>query len=162
METKLPPSSLRVQEALTRLDLPFQVVVMPDTTRTAQEAAAAIGCSVAQIAKSILFRSALSGKAVLVVASGVNRVNEKLVAALRGEALEKATADFVRTSTGYVIGGVPPLGFPEPIETWIDEDLLQYEEVWAAAGTPFAVFSFKPESLAGMTAGTVARIAAIP
>jgi prolyl-tRNA editing enzyme YbaK/EbsC (Cys-tRNA(Pro) deacylase) len=160
MEAKLPGRSQRVQDALARLGLPFQVVVMPDTTRTAQEAASAIGCGVAQIAKSILFKSAQSGKPVLVVASGVNRVNEKLVTALRGEALEKASAEFVRTSTGYVIGGVPPLGFPEPIETWIDEDLLRFEEVWAAAGTPFAVFRFKPQSLAQMTAGTVARIAA--
>jgi len=100
----------------------------------------------------------MSGKPVLVVASGVNRVNERLLAQRRGEDLEKATAEFVRASTGYVIGGVPPVGFPEPIETWIDEDLLQYEEVWAAAGTPFSVFSMKPESLATMTSGTVGRI----
>jgi prolyl-tRNA editing enzyme YbaK/EbsC (Cys-tRNA(Pro) deacylase) len=158
METKLPSSAQRVQEALDHLGLSFRVLVMPDTTRTAQEAAQAIGCGVAQIAKSILFRSSQSGLPVLVIASGVNRVNEKSIGRQRGEALEKATPEFVRTSTGYIIGGVPPLGFPNSIETWIDEDLLQYEEVWAAAGTPFAVFSLKPSALAGMTGGTVARI----
>jgi prolyl-tRNA editing enzyme YbaK/EbsC (Cys-tRNA(Pro) deacylase) len=131
---------------------------MPDTTRTAQEAARAIGCSVEQIAKSILFRGAQTGKPILVIASGVNRVDEKLMAARVGEPLMKATPEFVRQSTGYVIGGVPPFGFPQPIDTWIDRDLLQYAEVWAAAGTPHTVFSLDPNSLVSLTGGTVTDV----
>lgn len=158
MSEPLPPSAARVQEALRAHNAPFRVVEMPASTRTAQEAATAIGCSLSQIAKSILFRGAATGKPILVIASGTNRVDEKLVAARAGEPLAKATADFVRESTGYVIGGVPPLGFPQPIETWIDADLLQYPEVWAAAGTPFAVFSVDPSALAGLTGGTVVQV----
>jgi prolyl-tRNA editing enzyme YbaK/EbsC (Cys-tRNA(Pro) deacylase) len=157
MDSVLPPSARRVQEALAAMDLPLRVVEMPATTRTAQEAAAAIGCSVAQIAKSIVFRGAVTGKPVLVIASGVNRVNEKGLAGRTGEALQKATADFVREATGYAIGGVPPVGFAAPIETWIDEDLLQFSEVWAAAGTPFAVFQLDPKLLPRLTGGTVAN-----
>jgi len=159
MTSPLPESARRVQEALDRSGLVFRVIEMPASTRTAKEAAAAIGCSVAQIAKSILFRGAQSGDPILVVTSGVNRVNEQAVAALSGELLEKASADFVRQSTGYVIGGVPPLGFESPIRTWIDQDLLQFQEVWAAAGTPFAVFSLDPRRLPEITGGVIARVA---
>jgi prolyl-tRNA editing enzyme YbaK/EbsC (Cys-tRNA(Pro) deacylase) len=158
MSSQLPESARRVQEALDRSGLPFRVVEMPASTRTAKEAAAAIGCTVAQIAKSILFRGAVTGKPILVVASGVNRVNEEAVAALAGEPLEKASPEFVRESTGYAIGGVPPGGFSVPIATWIDQDLLQFEEVWAAAGTPFAVFSLDPRRLPEITGGAVARV----
>ena len=158
MSSPLPQSARRVQEALDRSGLAFRVVEMPASTRTAKEAAAAIGCTVAQIAKSILFRGAASGRPILVVTSGVNRVNEQAVAALAGEPLEKATADFVRESTGYAIGGVPPVGFAAPIATWIDRDLLQFDEVWAAAGTPFAVFSLDPRRLPELTGGTVACV----
>ena len=147
-----------MQAALENAGLPLRVVTMPATTRTAAEAAAAIGCTVAQIAKSILFRGATTGKPFLVVASGTNRVNERLVAELAGEPLGKADADFVRQSTGYAIGGVPPVGFPQPIATWIDRDLLRHAEVWAAAGTPFAVFSLDPSHLATITDGTVSQI----
>lgn len=155
---ELPPSAQRVQAALEHAGVPFRVVVMQGTTRTAQQAAQAIGCTVAQIAKSVLFRGETTGKPILVIASGTNRVSESTVAALAGERPAKADADFVRTSTGYAIGGVPPVGFPEPIDTWIDRDLLQFEEVWAAAGTPFAVFSLDPRALPALTAGTVAEI----
>lgn len=160
MSAELPTSAARVQAALQRLGMPFQVVTMPSTTGTAQEAAAAIGCTVGQIAKSILFRGATTGKPILVVASGTNRVNESVVGSVAGEVLEKPkrAADFVREATGYVIGGVPPVGFPQPIATFIDEDLLQYETVWAAAGTPFSVFSLDPNALAVMTGGTVIRV----
>jgi len=159
MPSQLPESARRVQQALDRAGLAFRVVEMPASTRTAREAAAAIGCTVAQIAKSILFRGAVSDKPVLVIASGVNRVNEQAAAALAGEPLEKASPDFVRAATGYAIGGVPPVGFPAPIATWIDQDLLQFEEVWAAAGTPFAVFSLDPRHLSEITGGAVARVA---
>lgn len=158
MSEYLPPSAARVQQALLAHNAPFRVVEMPSSTRTAQEAAASIGCSVAQIAKSILFRGAETGKPILVIASGTNRVDEKMVAARAGEPLAKATAEFVREVTGYVIGGVPPVGFPQPIETWIDADLLQFSEVWAAAGTPFAVFSLDPGALAALTGGTVVPV----
>jgi len=155
---ELPESAKRVQAALDRSGLAFRVVEMPASTRTAKEAAAAVGCSVAQIAKSIVFRGAASGRPILVVTSGTNRVNEQTMAALAGEPLEKASPDFVRESTGYAIGGVPPAGFPAPIATWIDQDLLQFDQIWAAAGTPFAVFGLDPRHLPELTGGTVARV----
>ena len=158
MTEDLPPSAARVQSALDAHHASFRVIQMPSSTRTAQEAAAAIGCSVAQIAKSILFKGATSGKAILVITSGANRVNEKVIAERTGEPLVKATADFVRETTGYVIGGVPPVGFPQPIETWIDADLLQYGEIWAAAGTPFTVFGLQPQALPSLTGGTVITV----
>ena len=155
---ELPESAKRVQAALDRSGLAFRVVEMPASTRTAKEAAAAVGCSVAQIAKSIVFRGAASGRPILVVTSGTNRVNEQTMAALAGEPLEKASPDFVRESTGYAIGGVPPAGFPAPIATWIDQDLLRFDQIWAAAGTPFAVFGLDPRHLPELTGGTVARV----
>ena len=132
---------------------------MPGTTKTAKDAAAAVGCSVAPIAKSIVFRAAESGKAVLVIASGANRVNEHRMAELIGEPVEKATPEFVREKTGFVIGGVPPVGHATPIDIWIDEDLLQFEQLWAAAGTPFSLFPIEPEQLRKITGGKVEAIA---
>lgn len=158
MSDALPDSALRVQAALAKLGTPFRVVIMPETTRTAHDAAAAIGCSVGQIAKSIMFRGAVTGKPVLVIASGVNRINEKSVSGLVGEPIVKASADFVRESTGFAIGGVPPIGFPRPIETWIDKTLLDHSEIWAAAGTPNAVFSLDPRSLPEITGGTAVEV----
>lgn len=140
----------------------FDVLELDQSTRTAAEAAAAIGCEVAQIAKSILFRGQKSGKPVLVIASGVNRVDEKAVAEMLGETLGKADAAFVRKETGFVIGGVPPVGHDKPIETFIDEDILDYDSIWAAAGTPFAVFRLDPRSLAALTGGKVASVALRP
>jgi prolyl-tRNA editing enzyme YbaK/EbsC (Cys-tRNA(Pro) deacylase) len=158
MTDALPDSALKVQAVLARLGTPFRVVTMPATTRTVQDAAAAIGCAVGQIAKSIMFRGAVTGKSVLVIASGVNRINEESISALAGEPITKASADFVRESTGFAIGGVPPLGFPQPVETWIDASLLQYSEVWAAAGTPDAVFSLDPHALPAITGGMVVDV----
>jgi prolyl-tRNA editing enzyme YbaK/EbsC (Cys-tRNA(Pro) deacylase) len=158
MDAALSPSAQRVKDALTALGLPMRVMEMPATTRTAQEAADAIGCRVAQIAKSIVFMGKDTGKPVLVIASGVNRVNEQRMAERAGEELRKATPEFVRASTGFAIGGVPPVGFPAPIETWIDEELLLFEEVWAAAGTPFAVFRLDPRLLPRMTGGVAVRV----
>ena len=128
------------------------------TTRTSAEAAAAVGCEVGQIVKSVIFKTKESGRPVLVVASGVNRVNEKRLGELVGEKLEKPDADFVRQQTGFVIGGVPPLGHSQPLMTFVDEDLLQYGEIWAAAGTPNAVFRLTPDELVKMTAGQVVSI----
>jgi prolyl-tRNA editing enzyme YbaK/EbsC (Cys-tRNA(Pro) deacylase) len=131
---------------------------MPATTRTAQDAANAIGCSLGQIAKSLLFKGQKSGRPILVIASGPNRVNEKAIAALVGEALEKADADFVRTKTGFGIGGVPPIGHAEEPVTFLDQDLLQHEEIWAAAGTPHTVFRVTPAELQKITGGQVISV----
>ncbi len=156
--TQLKPSAQRVQEALFVMGYTSTVVELPDSTRTAAEAAQAIGCNVAQIAKSLVFRRMATGSALMVVASGVNRVNEQLIAESIGEPLGKADADFVKTQTGFVIGGVPPIGHTRVIETWIDADLLQYREIWAAAGHPRAVFRLTPEELIQMTNGRIGKI----
>ncbi|MFL1676998.1 YbaK/EbsC family protein [Paenibacillus thiaminolyticus] len=144
-----------VQDKLEELGFANRVVVLPDSARTAQEAAEAIGCEVAQIAKSIIFRMKQSEKPLLVVASGTNRINEKRIGQEIGEKLGKADADFVREHTGFVIGGIPPIGHKEQIVTLIDEDLLPYAEIWAAAGHPHAVFPLTPQELIGMTSGRV-------
>jgi prolyl-tRNA editing enzyme YbaK/EbsC (Cys-tRNA(Pro) deacylase) len=157
--TNLAQSAQRVQDALHALGFDhLEVREFPQTTRTSAEAAAAIGCEVAQIAKSLVFKGRQTGKAILVIASGVNRVNEKRIAALAGEPIERPDADFVREKTGFVIGGVPPVAHAQPLETWIDEDLSQFSEIWAAAGTPFAVFKLAPADLPRMTAGAVTSI----
>jgi len=158
MDDRLNPSSQKVQEYLRSVGVEAQVKEMPATTRTAKEAAQAIGCSVAQIAKSIVFRTAQSGRAILVVASGANRVNEHRMSELIGEPIEKATPEFVRESTGFGIGGVPPVGHSNPVETWIDHDLLQFDIIWAAAGTPFTVFSIRPNQLQSITAGKIQSV----
>jgi prolyl-tRNA editing enzyme YbaK/EbsC (Cys-tRNA(Pro) deacylase) len=154
----LSSSAQKVQAALSSFGLPLQVVELPDSTRTAAEAAQAIGCTVGQIAKTVVFRAISSDRAVLVIASGVNRVNEKWIGELLGEALGKADAEFVRQRTGFVIGGVPPVGHAVPLETFIDQDLLQYTQVWAAAGTPHAVFSLIPADLVKITHGQTVKV----
>lgn len=157
--SSLATSAQRVQDTLHALGFEhLEVKEFPQTTRTSAEAAAAIGCEVAQIAKSLVFKGKQTGKAILVIASGVNRVNEKRIASLTGESIERPDADFVRQKTGFVIGGVPPVGHDEKLETWIDEDLSQFEVIWAAAGTPSAVFKLSPADLPRMTAGTVTSI----
>lgn len=155
MATPLKPSAQRVQDALTAHGFTLQVIELADSTRTAAEAAAAVGCTVAQIAKSLIFRGAHTGKAVLVIASGTNRVNQTALAQRVGEPLDRPDADFVRAQTGFAIGGVPPLGHDHPLETWIDSDLWQYSEIWAAAGHPNAVFALTPDDLLELTGGRV-------
>lgn len=155
---RLKASSRRVQEALKASGAAFEVREFPASTRTAAEAAATIGCEVAQIAKSLIFRAKDSNRPVLVIASGVNRVDEKRLAALLGEKILRADPDFVREKTGYAIGGVPPLAHLEEPVTFIDRDLLDLEIIWAAAGTPNAVFQLRTEQLADLTRGTVADI----
>jgi prolyl-tRNA editing enzyme YbaK/EbsC (Cys-tRNA(Pro) deacylase) len=154
----LSSSAQRVQAALAAHGLGQTVVELPQSTRTAAEAAAAVGCTVGQIAKSLIFRARDSSRPVLVIASGANRVDERAVAARLGEPLAKADADFVRARTGFAIGGVPPIGHSEPPVIFIDEDLLAYETIWAAAGTPNAVFTLTPADLLALTGGTVAAI----
>lgn len=158
MANELKESAQRVQRRLSELGYSNKVVELPDSTRTAQEAADTIGCEVAQIAKSIIFRLKNSDNPLLVVASGANRVNGKLLSNLLNDKLLKADADFVRESTGFVIGGVPPIGHKETIATIIDEDLVKYNTIWAAAGHPKAVFQLTPDQLVEMTKGRVMAI----
>jgi prolyl-tRNA editing enzyme YbaK/EbsC (Cys-tRNA(Pro) deacylase) len=154
----LSQSALKVKRALQDLGVQLEVIELPASTRTSQEAAQAVHCQVGQIAKSIVFQALPSHRPVLVIASGSNRVDEKLIARLAGEEIGKADADFVRSHTGFVIGGVPPIGHAEPLETFIDRDLLQYAEIWAAAGTPHAVFRLTPEDLLRITHGEVVQV----
>lgn len=158
MTKPLKPSAQRVQDALLARGYANRIVEFADSTRTAAEAAAAVGCTVGQIAKSLLFQGHASGKPLLIIVSGANRVHEKRVAAQIGEKLAKADAEFVRTATGYAIGGVPPLGHAQPLDTYIDQDLLAFDEIWAAAGHPHAVFRLTPDELVGMTGGQVIPI----
>jgi prolyl-tRNA editing enzyme YbaK/EbsC (Cys-tRNA(Pro) deacylase) len=157
-DMELSASAQRVQQTLNNRGVKLQVVELPASTRTAVEAAQAVGCDVGQIIKSIVFKGKRSERPILVIASGKNRVDEKRIEELIGEPLGKADADFVRQRTGYVIGGVPPVGHTERILTFIDEDLFQYELLWAAAGTPNAVFQLSPQDLSALADGTVTRI----
>ncbi len=145
------PTALRTSQLLREAGVDTRVVEFEQATRTSAEAAAAIGCSVAEIAKSIVFRGKTSGQAVIVVASGDNRVSESKVAMLLGEPLTRADADFVRASTGYAIGGVAPIGHSQPVKLLLDQDLRGFDTVWAAGGTPFSVFPVKPDQLQSLT-----------
>jgi len=145
---ELPASAMRVQEAARARGLDVTVVEMAASTRTAEDAAAVCGCAVAQIVKSLVFRGAESGKPYLMLVSGSNRLNEQAVAAALGESLTRPDAAYVRDVTGFAIGGIPPLGHATPMLVFIDEDLLGYDTVWAAAGTPRAVFAVDPKRLA--------------
>lgn len=158
MSTLLKPSAQKVQETLRSLGFINQVVELTDSTRTSAEAAAAVGCSVGQIAKSLIFQGKESGRAYLIIASGSNRVNEKRLAAYAGEKLQKPDAEFVREQTGFVIGGVAPVGHTQTLRTYIDADLFAYTEIWAAAGHPHAVFRLTPDELVRMTGGEVAEV----
>ena len=147
-----------MQDALRGMGFAYEVIEFAQTTRTAAEAAAAVGCTVGQIAKSLVFKTRHGGRPLLVIASGANRVNEKAMRAIVGEPIEKPDADFVRQQTGFVIGGVPPLGHAAPLTIFIDEDLLQYDIIWAAAGTPNAVFRLAPADLLPMTGGQAIKV----
>lgn len=154
----LSKSAQSVQDVLNSKGIDAKVVELPASTRTAEDAAKAIGCTVAQIVKSLIFRTKNTNRPILVLASGPNRVNEKLVAAAAGEEIAKADADFTREVTGFAIGGIPPVGHKQKIETYIDEDLLQLGELWAAAGTPNAVFNFQSTQIVDLTGGKVIAI----
>lgn len=154
------PTALRVAQLLREAGVDTQVVEFEQPTRTSAEAAAAIGCAVAEIAKSIVFRGKESGAAVVVVASGANRVSEGKVSRAIGEPLARADADFVREATGYAIGGVAPLGYAKPVKLLLDEDLQRYGKVWAAGGTPFSVFPLDPAQLRGLTGADWADVKA--
>ena len=142
-----PDAVRRVEIAALAASLPIRVVETKTIARTAAEAAAAVSAEVGQIVKSLVFRGKVSGEALLLLVSGANRVDEAAVAAHVGEELERPDAAFVREATGFAIGGVAPLGSLHPIRTFMDRDLLAFDAVWAAAGTPFHVFETTPEAL---------------
>ena len=144
---------------MTAAGLKAEIKEFDASTRTAADAAAAIGCEVAQIAKSLVFRLNDSGRAILVIASGINRVDEKKLSALLGEQVGKADADFVRAETGFAIGGVAPVGHTGNVVVLIDRDLQRYSDIWAAAGAPNAVFRLSPADLQRVTNGRVADLA---
>jgi prolyl-tRNA editing enzyme YbaK/EbsC (Cys-tRNA(Pro) deacylase) len=150
------PSALKVQAALGDR---FEVLEFDASTRTASDAAAAIGCDVAQIAKSLIFRGSRSGRAILIIASGLDRVDEKKAAAALGESIDRADADFVREATGFAIGGVPPVGHKNPPIVLIEQSVMQFAEIWAAAGTPNAVFRLTPADLVELTGGRTVAVA---
>jgi prolyl-tRNA editing enzyme YbaK/EbsC (Cys-tRNA(Pro) deacylase) len=154
----LGPSVRRVQEALAAGGGGHTVIALEQSARTSAEAARAVGCQVDQIAKSLVFRGAATQRAVLVIASGVNRVDEAKVAALIDEPVARADAEFVRARTGFAIGGVAPVAHAEPLTILIDEDLLKWPEIWAAAGHPNTVFRLTPADLVRMTGGRVASV----
>ena len=156
--TQLSPSAQKIQDALLALGYSYNVIEHAESTRTAQEAADRAGCELGQIVKSLIFRGKTSGKPILVLTSGANRVDEKRIAEYAGEPIARADADFVRAVTGFAIGGVPPIGHAQTMETYLDEDFLQYQTIWAAAGTPNAIFELNTPDLQKMTGGKTARV----
>lgn len=155
----LSKSAEIVQRALYEKGLMFEVVELNASTRTANDAAATIGCQVGQIVKSLLFRTKETHKPVLVLASGANRVNEEAIQRYIEETIIKADAEFAREITGFAIGGIPPLGHKNSISlVYIDKDLLQYETLWSAAGTPNAVFSLPAKELQKVTSGKIISV----
>src|SRR4051794_3405151 len=154
----LSPSAQRVQDALDAAGVIASIVEYDVPARTSAEAAAVLGCAVAQIAKSLVFRAA-SGAPVLVVASGANRVDEAKVSAIVGEHIGRADAAFVRECTGFAIGGIPPLGHARALTALIDRELLRFDTVYAAGGTPHAMFPMSSADLVRVVGGTVADVA---
>lgn len=153
--TTLPPACQRVADAAQKAGLNIQIRLLDESAHTAQMAADALGCTVAQIAKSLIFRGAQSGKIILLLVSGKNRVDEKGVAAQIGETLERADANAVREATGFAIGGIPPLGHATELPVYMDEDLMQYDVIWAAAGIPPSVFQTTPQELQRATGAVI-------
>jgi prolyl-tRNA editing enzyme YbaK/EbsC (Cys-tRNA(Pro) deacylase) len=146
-----------VADALAAAGIATQVVTFAESTRTAEDAAAAIGCEVGQIVKSLVFMA--GDEAILALVSGVNRADTARLAALAGAPIRRADANAVRSATGYAIGGVAPVGHPAALRIWLDEDLMRYGEVWAAAGTPNTVFRITPVELQRVTGAQVAKVA---
>ena len=148
----------RVEAGARALGLEIRVQQMSQSTRSAEEAAAACGCAVAQIVKSLVFRGRSSGRPIMLLVSGANRVDEKGVAAAIGEPVMRPDAQYVRDVTGYAIGGIPPFAHAKPLVTFLDEDLLEHATVWAAAGTPESVFEIEPGRLAESVEARVIRV----
>lgn len=159
MTLKLAKSAISVQKALDKLGLECKVLELPNSTRTALDAASSIGCELSQIVKSLIFTTKNSKKPVLVLASGPNQVDIKTIEDCTCESITKADADFVREVTGFAIGGIPPVGHKNAIDfVYIDQDLMALDEVWAAAGTPNAVFCIKSQDLLKATDGKLINI----
>ena len=146
----------RVRAALEALALDCEVQTLPGSTRTAEEAAAAVGCSVGEIAKSLVFRA--GEQAVVAIMSGDNRLDTAKLGLAAGKPVSRADADFVRAATGFAIGGVPPLGHATPVPVFMDADLFRFERIWAAAGSPFSVFAIEPARLRDAGGATVADL----
>lgn len=159
MTSSLSASAARVQRYLDQHDYRMTVRELPGSTRTAAEAATSIGCSVGQIAKSLIFQEKNSGEAILVIASGSNLVDVEKIAAATGLLLQRADGKFIKEKVGFAIGGIPPVGHVVPLRTLLDPDLLRYPSIWAAAGTPHAVFQLTPEALEQLTQGQWLRFA---
>ena len=158
IQKSLSPSAQKIQDQLKLLGYDYAVIEHAESTRTAQEAADRAGCELGQIVKSLIFKGKDSGKPILVLTSGANRVDEKRISEYAGESISRPDADFVRAVTGFAIGGVPPIGHPKKMETYLDEDFLQHKTIWAAAGTSNAIFELKAEDLQKMTDGKVVRV----
>lgn len=153
------PSAQKVADAAQALGLDIEIVEFAQTTRSAQEAADAIGCDVAQIVKSLCF--VVNGRATICLVSGANQLDERKLAALAGvgrKQVSRAEAEMVKAATGFTIGGVPPFGHVTSLPVYIDEDLKRFEVVWAAAGTPFTVFAIRPEALERVAGGTAVSL----
>ena len=158
MNTNLNPTAQKVQSALDLLGYSYKVIEFQESTRTSIDAANQVGCSLGQIVKSLIFKGNTSGNPVLVLTSGANRVDIPKITTLLGEKIDRADPEFVRNWTGFSIGGIPPIGHASSIITFMDEDLLQYDFVWAAAGTPNAVFRLTPTDLRTMSSAILASI----
>jgi prolyl-tRNA editing enzyme YbaK/EbsC (Cys-tRNA(Pro) deacylase) len=158
MPQGISSSAKKIHDLLREMGFQLEVVEIPEGTRTSADAAKAVGCKLGEIAKSIVFEGKDTNRPVLVITSGSNRVNEKRISELLGEPVTKGDADFVRRRTGFVIGGVPPIGHAEEMKIFIDEDLMMHEVIWAAAGTPHAVFRLTPQDLVRMTEGEVVTV----
>jgi len=154
----LSSSAQRIQEELIKLGYDYTVIEAEESTRTAEEAAERVGCDVGQIVKSLIFQGKNSGKAILILTSGANQVDIKRIKNYANEKIGRADPEFVRECTGFAIGGVPPLGHNRSIDTYVDEDLLRYEEIWAAGGTPKAVFKMQASELPKMTGGKIISV----
>ena len=155
----LPASAQRVQEALAAAGLDSRVVELATAARTSAQAAGALGVEVGQIAKSLVFRAARSGRAILVIAAGDRRVAEARIAALLGEPIERASPEFVREHSGFAIGGVAPVGHASAMVTFVDTSLRRYPDLWAAGGTPHCVFPIAPDALLRVSGGTEVDVA---
>jgi prolyl-tRNA editing enzyme YbaK/EbsC (Cys-tRNA(Pro) deacylase) len=159
MSKELSSSAKRIQNYLIDNGFSCEVKELPDSTRTAEEAARAIGCDVAQIAKSLIFIDKASGNPILVIASGINQVDIKKIEHSKGFHLVKADGKFIKEKVGFAIGGVPPVGHNEKMVTFLDPTLKNYEWIWAAAGTPFAVFRLSSDEIQKMTDGEFVDLA---
>jgi prolyl-tRNA editing enzyme YbaK/EbsC (Cys-tRNA(Pro) deacylase) len=154
----LSATAQKVQDLLLSLGFKCEVIEFQESTRTAQEAADRAGCSLGQITKSLIFKGRTTGKPILVLTSGANRVDEKKFSEYAGEPIGRADADFVREVTGFAIGGVPPVGHMQKMDTYLDQDLMQFNTIWAAAGTPNAIFELTPDALQKMTEGKIVKV----